>query len=296
MNAASVSARRFSTLATAMLLPPLLFSSLARLDEPSIPGPLAAPPAAAPALPGGFVGQAVQVSSAPAGEIKKVLQVVGTPGGAVLDQPGGRSLMIVDTPENTGRLIAIKDALDTSAFASARFNVYAPKGTTAEELARQVEELLRNGVISSALSRIHLLPLPVANGLLVISPNEAAWNSARTWLEKLDRSGASRRQVYIYPLDFATEQAARALAEAAKPGERKSSFLPGRGLEIAFDSPTRSLIVYATPAEFQELKNRLRPEAAFTDFKQKAALIARDFEARQPPPQTAPKPPEKTAS
>jgi type II secretory pathway component GspD/PulD (secretin) len=257
-----------------------------------------ASPANPATSPGGFVGQAVQINNTPAAEIKKVLLSMATPGGAVLDQPGGKSLMIVDTPENNRRLNEIKDALDVPAFANARLNAYQPRGLSGEELAREINELQRNGFLSSAgPSGIYLAALPGSNVLLAISRNEEAWSAARAWLDKLDRPVASRRQVYVYPLESKeAEEAAKAAATAlANSTEKKDSAALGRRFQIAFDPPTRSLIVYATPAEFQEVKYRLNPDAALDHFKQRLAAIAQQFAAAQPPPPPSPSRPDRSA-
>src|SRR5689334_5830732 len=89
------------------------FSAGTHADEQP-PTPPATPPST-PTAPGGFIGQPLQINAAPAAEIKKVLQPLITQGGAVLEQPGGKSLMIVDTPENFRRLNTIKDTLDVPA-------------------------------------------------------------------------------------------------------------------------------------------------------------------------------------
>jgi len=289
--AAPTRALQALALATFILL---FLSGVSRAGDPSSP-----PSQTNPATPpGGFVGQAVQINNAPAAELKKVLQSVATPGGAVLDQPGGKSLMIVDTPENNRRLSAIKDALDVPALANSRFDVYQPRGISAEELGREINELQRNGLLpSGGLSGIYFAALTGSNALLAISRTEEAWSAARAWLEKLDRPVASSRQVYVYPLESKeAEETAKAVAAAlAKSTEKKDSSPPGRRFEIAFDPPTRSLIVYATLAEFQELKYRLNPESGLAHFKQRIAAIAQEFAAAQPPPPPSPRRPDRSA-
>src|SRR5262249_5007683 len=104
---AAAAARALALRALASVFLALVFLSAARAGD-QLPTPSPPPSAANPApSPGGFVGQAVQINDAPTAEVRKVLQSVATQGGAVLDQPGGKSLMIVDTPENNRRLGAI---------------------------------------------------------------------------------------------------------------------------------------------------------------------------------------------
>ncbi|GEM_PF-2449100 len=290
VNAAILAARRaVRPLALAISILPFFYASAAA-DEQS-PTPPTAP--SAPTPQGGFIGQAVQINNAPAAEIKKVLLPWITQGGAVLDQPGGKSLMIVDTPENFRRLSIIKDALDVPAFANARFNVYQPRGESVDELAREINELQRNHILPSAPLGLYAVPLPIGNALLVISRNEEAWNDARIWLQKIDRPGGSPRQVYVYPLESKeAEQAAQmAIAGLAKPTRARS----GRDFQVTFDPPTRTLIIHATPAEFQELKNRLTPDATFAEFKQRVGTIAQEFSSELPPVAATPKPGNKTA-
>lgn len=290
VSAAVLAARQaVRPLALAILILHCSFAG-ARADEPG-PTPPATPPNTAIA-PGGFIGQALQVSNVPAPEIKKVLLPLISQGGAVLDQPGSKSLMIVDTPENFRRISMIKDALDVPAFANARFNVYQPTGKSADELAGGINELQRNLVVRS-VGGLYAVPLPVGNALLAISRNDEAWNDARSWLQKIDRPSSLPRQVYIYPLESKeAEQAARlAIGGIAKPTPAPGS----REFQVIFDQPTRTLIIHATPAEFQELKNRLNPDATFAEFKQRLAMIAQEFASEQPPVAVTPKSANKSA-
>ncbi|HEX9445284.1 MAG TPA: hypothetical protein VGA73_14265, partial [Candidatus Binatia bacterium] len=162
------------------------------------PPAAAAPPAAAP----GFVVQSVPVNYLPAAEIKKLFQALVTPGGAALDQPGEKSLMLVDAPENIRRLVEIKELIDVPEFAGARLDVFQPKRASADELSAQMTELLKNQVLPApGPFFVGLAALAGVNQILAVSDGERAWNFTRPWLERLDAYAGPRRRLFIYPLE-----------------------------------------------------------------------------------------------
>jgi len=250
--------------------------ALAGDAEPTSDTPSAQPTAPAPHV--AFSGQAVAVNHVAPAELNKVLQPLGTSGGAVLEQPGGKSLMIVDTPENTRRLLEIKELIDIPAFAATRFDSYEAKSAAAEELSAAINELVRNGVIPTEPPQsVALAPLPVGNRVLVVSKTESALNVVRRWLERLDRRTGSPRRIYIYPLgtsDGAAMEKTLAAWTAAKKGNPSN---PGGRPAIKVDTPTNSVILYATAEEFQEIKDIVNPSGRMAEFKQRLASIEKIF-------------------
>jgi type II secretory pathway component GspD/PulD (secretin) len=206
-----------------------------------------------------------------------------TPGGAVLDQPGGKSLMIVDTPENSRRLIEIKEALDVPALAGARFEVYTSQGMDAEQLADIVNERLREGTIAASAMPINVAPLPAANRVLIVYKNESGLAEARRQLEQADRRPNDRRNIYIYPLNAENTASLENTIAGFKASKRAGPSIPGRQLEITVDEPTRCLIVYATPQELKELRDLINPGRGLEEFKQRIASIERAFEVKPSP-------------
>jgi type II secretory pathway component GspD/PulD (secretin) len=222
------------------------------------------------------------VNSVSPAELKKALQPLVTSGGAVLEQPGTKSLMIVDTPENTRRILEIKDALDIPGFAAVRFEVYEGKGISAEQLAEGINQLVRDGVIAGSSLPLAAAALPSGNRVLIVSKTDAGLTAARQQLSRLDGPAASRRRIYIYPVEDKNPYLENVLAAFAASKNTAAS-PPGSRFEMRFDSPTRTLIVYATPEELQELRAQLNPTQSMTDFKQRIASMEPLFRSETRP-------------
>jgi type II secretory pathway component GspD/PulD (secretin) len=209
--------------------------------------------------------------------------VLVTPGGAVLDQPGGKSLMIVDTPEKTRRLIELKEILDVPAFAGVRFAIYEAKEAPAEQLTEAVNQLLQNGMGSGSSQSLALAPLPVGNRILIAYKSDSGLSEARRQLERLDRRTNARRSIYIYPLNEENTASLENTIAAFKASKKTTLSVPGRRLEIALDEPTHSLIIYATPDELRELRDLINPSRSWLEFKQRIASIEHMFESKPTP-------------
>jgi type II secretory pathway component GspD/PulD (secretin) len=262
-------------------------------QESQRPPPAPSPPtnqaAAAPSAPGpaGFKRQIVPVNYWPASEIKKLLAPLVTPGGAVLDQPGGKSLTIVDSPANIQNLIEIKEAIDVAAFAGARIETFQPRAASAEELAAALTEITRSTISSGAPEGdpfVEFIPLPRNNQLLIIARSESGVTHARRWLDRLDAAAGPTRRVFVLPVEKG-----KANELAGKLKQAKNPISPEA--RIVADPVTDSLVVYATAEEFQEMKNILTGGRTLEEFKQKLLSIRRKIEATGKIP---PAPAEKT--
>jgi type II secretory pathway component GspD/PulD (secretin) len=265
-----------------LLLFPLLNLAVAATPLEIQPGPSAprtAPPGGAanqlpstpPAVPEGFIVQAVPVSHRPAAEIKIILSLLVTPGGSVLEQPGGKTLTIVDAPANLPNVLEIKELIDAPAFAGARLEIFAPKKASAEELAAAMTELTRTYLFSVQRNEsvpVELIPLPRANQILVVAQSESVWTQVRPWLERVDAlSSGSRRRIFVYPLE--PKQAVE-LAEKLPPGKTNSP-------RSVLDPVTGVLVIYGTAEEFQELKKALNGGREIDAFKQRLAALRQKF-------------------
>lgn len=197
--------------------------------------------------------------------------------------------MIVDTPENTRRLIELKELLDVPSLASARFDIYEAKGAAAEELSAALNEIVRNGIMASdPPASVTAIPLPSDNRILIVGQTEAGISEARRWLERLDLRTGSARRIYIYPLERKdTEAAQKALTAWLAAKKASTSFNTGLKPGGRLDTPTNSLIVYATAQEFQELKNSINPEARTAEFKQRLATLPQKSGAETKPAKPA---------
>jgi type II secretory pathway component GspD/PulD (secretin) len=269
------------------LLFPLLNDAVAAPSREIQPGPPARrtappgaaanqPPSAPQAVPEGFIVQAVPVGHRPAAEIKIILALLVTPGGWVLEQPGGKTLTIVDAPANLPDVLEIKELIDAPAFAGARLEIFAPKKASAEELAAAMTELTRTYLFSvqrDEAAPVELIPLPRANQILVVAQSESVWTQVRPWLERADAMSGSRRRIFVYPVERGQ---GAGLAEKLISGKTNSP-------RIVLDSVSGALVIYGTAEEFQELKKVLSGRRQSDEFKQRLSALRQKLESRVKP-------------
>jgi type II secretory pathway component GspD/PulD (secretin) len=264
-----------------LLLLPLLTDAGAATDQEIKPQPLsgtAAPgtagnQAVTPAKPeqNKFITQAVLLYHQPAAEVKKILAPLVSPGGAVLEQPGGKALTIVDTPASVEYLLEIKELIDAPSFAPARMEIFAPAAASAEELASGMTEAMRNYIFSGARSDVPLvefIPLPRSNQLLIVGTDENAWRDARRWLERIDASARPPRRIFIYPVETgkAAELAAKLLAKSGAP-------------RIVADSVSGALVIYGTAKDYGDIKKILSGSRQLAEFKQRLSVLRQKLDS-----------------
>jgi type II secretory pathway component GspD/PulD (secretin) len=255
----------------ALLLLPLLNAAGAATEQDIKPQPV--PGTAAPAKPeqNKFITQAVLLNHRPAAEMKIILAPLVTPGGAVLEQPGGTALTIVDTPASVEFLLEIKEAIDAPSFAPARMEIFEPAAASAEELAAGMAEAMRNYIFSGARSDVPLvefIPLPRSNQLLVVGIDENAWRDARRWLERIDASARPPRRIFIYPVETgkAGELAAKLQSKTGSP-------------RIVADSVSGALVIYGTAKDYGEIKKILSGGRQLAEFKQRLSALRQKLDS-----------------
>jgi type II secretory pathway component GspD/PulD (secretin) len=255
----------------ALLLLPLLKDAGAATEQEIKPPPV--PGTAAPAKPEQykFITQAVLLNHRPAAEMKNVLAPLVTPGGAVLEQPGGKALTIVDTLANVEYLLELKELIDAPSFAPARMEIFEPATASAEELAAGMTEAMRNYIFSGARSDVPLvefIPLPRSNQLLIVGTDENAWRDARRWLERIDASARPPRRIFIYPVETgkAAELAAKLLAKSGAP-------------RIVADSVSGALVIYGTAKDYGDIKKILSGSRQLAEFKQRLSVLRQKLDS-----------------
>ncbi len=274
-------------LVSLLLSPPPDNAGAARAPEinparpPAGAGAPAAPAGATPpAAQTGFVVIAAPLASRSAAEMKKLLAPLLSPGGAVLEQPGGKALTLVDTPSNLEQLVAIKDLLDAPALAAARLEIFEPKVASAEELAAGMTEVTRYILAAGAsgASPAEFIPYPRTNQLLVAAAGEPAWNQARQWLERIDAASAPPRRIFVYPVEPGKAGELAAKLSQAKAGAPR----------VVADAVAGSLIIHGTAKDFEEIKKLLAGERELEEFKRRLAALRRRVEG--PPANPSPPP------
>jgi type II secretory pathway component GspD/PulD (secretin) len=255
----------------ALLLLPLLNDAGAATEQEIKPQPVPGTAATAKPEQYKFITQAVLLNHRPAAEMKNVLAPLVTPGGAVLEQPGGKALTIVDTLANVEYLLELKELIDAPSFAPARMEIFEPATASAEELAFGMTEAMRNYIFSGARSDVPLvefIPLPRSNQLLIVGTDENAWRDARRWLERIDASARPPRRIFIYPVETgkAAELAAKLPAKSGAP-------------RIVADSVSGALVIYGTAKDYGDIKKILSGSRQLAEFKQRLSALRQKLDS-----------------
>lgn len=273
--------RSFSILSAILGL--LLFSgSLEAQTETTLPP-------AAPAMQGGTAdapveagktARAIPVSHLPPAEMKKILAALVTPGAAVLDQPDGKSLMLVDTSANIERAASIAALIDTPALAGARLELFQPRAASADELASAMTGLAQWYLPPQTSAAVAFLPLPGTNQIMIVSQADGALKAVRPWLDRIDAYAGPERRIFVVPVEPGKSGEIEKFNRGADPMDPDPARRPAaRGPRVKTDSITGVLIVYATAREVQEIRNALAPTQQMEIFKQRLSAITQRFAA-----------------
>lgn len=154
---------------------------------------------------GGYTIEIVPIRFFAVAEMKRLLLPFLTQGGEIAEYPRGNFLVIMDLPSNIQRLIEIKDLIDINVFVGTRMEIYQPKGASAEELAEEMNKIMRafgSSAVQAEGFAAQFVPLPRINQLLVISHSDAAWAYVKRWLDRIDTIGEGPgRRVFVYPVE-----------------------------------------------------------------------------------------------
>ncbi len=154
---------------------------------------------------GGYTIEIVPIRFFAVAEMKRLLLPFLTQGGEIVDYPRGNFLVIMDLPSNIQRLIEIKDLIDINVFIGTRMEIYQPRGASAEELAEEMNKMMRafgSSAVQAEVFAAQFVPLPRINQLLVISHSDAAWAYVKRWLDRIDTIGEGPgRRVFVYPVE-----------------------------------------------------------------------------------------------
>ncbi|WP_432822204.1 type II secretion system secretin GspD [Trichloromonas sp.] len=182
------------------------------------------------------------------------------------------TLLITDTAANIERLIGIIRELDVAS-APEQLEIIVLQHAAADEVAKVCTQVLSVGAASSPRARgrnaqpagtelSKVIPYPHTNTLVVMASSEDM-DTIRTLIQKLDQKPSQQRShINVYYLENAD---ALLLAQtlndilnktqtsptAAVPGQARATEASTSGpVSIIADKPTNSLIINATPADF----------------------------------------------
>ncbi|WP_028452275.1 secretin N-terminal domain-containing protein [Chitinilyticum aquatile] len=189
----------------------------------------------------------------------------------VRDDATRNALMISGSPQNISAAMQALNSLDQPLMrgrVGARIN---PVYWSADEMAKRLNEILMaEGYYSSnspsANTPALLVPVSGLNSVLVFVNNQPLLDHILHWAEELDQPSQARNGNYfIYPVRNAdASEIANTLSQvlggggASTGGDGKTTAPANAGGRAVVDKATNSLIIKATPAEYQQWYTLIR--------------------------------------
>ncbi len=203
-----------------------------------------------------------------------MLKPLLSPRALVLQLPGTPILIFKDYAVNLARVKKLLDTLEKKPELP-EVRVFRLKYASVEDLYRNLSPMIQTLVAEKGLT-FRIVKDERTNALIVYG-NREVFKEIGDLLKELDIPVESQeRRFYVLPLKYSSaEELAKVLRslnlERIGLGHKRTRrLLPGSGLHIAADKSSNALIVYATPAEFEKVKDLV----ARLDVRRKQVLLA----------------------
>lgn len=179
-------------------------------------------------LPSGYTIQVVPLKFIGAADMAKLLEpLAADPGGIRPDLV--RNMLILSGPEPELRhLIETVDMFDVDWIAGMSVGLFTMQNVEAKTVVGDLEKLFGGQNLGPLTGALRLVPIERLNALLVVTPQAKYLDQARTWIERLDRTGQGAgggHRLFVYPVQNGkAEQLAGLLNDAF--GRKGSQKLP----------------------------------------------------------------------
>lgn len=146
----------------------------------------------------GYGIEVVHIKYVGAAPLAKLLEPISTSEGAIRVDPARNDLIIEGTQQQRQTLLDDIALFDTDWLAGMHFALFEPKYMDAEELAKELSDLV-GGPDSPVAGVVRFVPIDRLNAVLAISPQEKYIDQLRLWVARLDRSGEGNdKKIYVY--------------------------------------------------------------------------------------------------
>ena len=146
----------------------------------------------------GYGVEAIHVKYVNAVELQKLLVPLTGSEGSIRADPA-RNLLIIEGTAQERQTIAEDVAMfDADWFAGMTFALFTPQYMDAEELTKELNQLL-GGLNSPVAGVVKLIPIDRLNAVLVISPQQRYLDQIRGWVDRFDKPGQGNdKKIFVY--------------------------------------------------------------------------------------------------
>ena len=179
-------------------------------------------------VPGGYGIQVVPLKFIGVADMAKLLEPLGIEAGAVRLDPLRNLLILSGTEPEMRHMLETIDMFDVDWIAGMSVGLFTLQNVDIKTLMSEVEKLFGDKNLGPLAGALRLVPIERLNALLVVTPQAKYLEQARSWIERLDRSGqgGGGQRLFVYPVQSGkAEQLAALLNDAfgkraaAKPAQ-----------------------------------------------------------------------------
>ncbi len=211
-----------------------------------------------PAGPG-MVIKVFQLGQIAPSEVIKIFGALKSPQGVFIPHDPGSLLFVLETPERLAMFADLIASVDVDAYRNVQVEMYPVKHSQADELARDLTQVLAAVTTGSgrAAAKFKLVPVKSLNTLILVSAEPGLGALMKRWVNDLDQPAAAEAdKVFVHYLDHAgADNVASVLRElysekgtpaAARTGGAQSAAVPAGTAGKGGQPPT------AAPAEMTD--------------------------------------------
>ncbi|MFZ5483281.1 MAG: type II secretion system secretin GspD [Pseudomonadota bacterium] len=191
-------------------------------------------------LPGGYSIQIVPLKFIGVTDMAKLLEPVLPDPSAVRVDLLRNILVLSGTEPELRHMFETIEMFDVDWLAGMSVGLFTLQNVEANTIVTELEKLFGDKSLGPLAGALRLMPIERLNALLVVTPQEKYLDQAKTWIERLDRSGAGSggQSLYVYQVQNGkAEQLAELLNDVFGKGSTQK------------DSPQPTLAPGAKPAE-----------------------------------------------
>lgn len=243
-------------------------------------------------LPPGYSVQIVPLKFISAHEMVKILEPF-TPEGGILRVDEARNLLFLGgNAKELQHLLDTIGIFDVNWIEGMSVGLFTLTSVDVKTVSGEIDRILGDKTQGPLAGVLRVIPIERLNALLVITPQAGYLEQTKTWIERLDRSGAAKggSRLYVYPVQNGNAEKMAALlaqvygsgktpvasatpllAPGAKPGEVSSAGAKpaadsspsvaislGGDTKIIADKDNNALLIMANPSEYDAVASAIR--------------------------------------
>ena len=153
-------------------------------------------------LPVGYSLRIVPLEYIGAGEMKSILQPIAPQDAFVRVDKERNLLILAGTAPQLRNMLDTVETFDVNKLEGMSVGIYPLDNVAAEDLQGNLDQILASESAEGVGDLVRLVPLEQLNSLMVMTPRKAYLGIIETWIERLDRAGASARpRLYVYAVE-----------------------------------------------------------------------------------------------